>query len=205
MLNYIVFDTETTGLIKSRDFPLFLCPKIIEFSATRVDKEFNVLEQFNMFIDPDENLTEEIVNITNITTEMVRGAGNIKVHWPKIRDIVRSCDGLIGHNVSFDMDMLWIEARRVGDSLFTMPPGWCSVEWCEANIGKRLNLTKFVKQYGNIEHKGAHRANEDVRVLVDTLRDIVHSGVDLELPNGENLGALYAKVIEKFKLKKMEA
>ena len=64
------FDCETTGL-KEED-------KIIQFSASRykINDDLNIkkIDLMNVYINPQEKLTEKIIEITGITDEMLRYA-----------------------------------------------------------------------------------------------------------------------------------
>lgn len=187
---HIIFDTETTGLVKSRDLPIEVCPKIIELYAAKVDDGFNIIDEMDLMIDPEERLTSEIVGITGIDQSMVDGKGNIRYHWPHIQKFMWDSDALswIGHNVTFDNDMLFLEARRANFN-WVQKPLWCSVEFCETEYGRRLNLTKFYNQVMGEGFPDAHRASADVKALINALKKLHEDGVDLELP-GASIASL---------------
>lgn len=184
----ILFDTETTGLVKSRDLPLAVCPKIIELYAMEVDDEFNFIDELDILIDPKEMLTAEIVGITGITQDMVKGKGDIVAHWPQIREFMFNprIESWTGHNVTFDNDMMFIEARRVAHK-WEQKPLWCSVEFCETQYGRRKNLGDFYELVMGEPLEDAHRAKNDVVGLQKVLKKLAAKGVDLELP-GVSLG-----------------
>jgi DNA polymerase III alpha subunit (gram-positive type) len=203
-MNYIIFDTETTGLFKSRDLPLDVCPKIIELYAMKVDENLNKIDELDLLIDPEEKLTQEIMDITKISQAMVNGKGSIHVHWPTIEKFMFADDivGWLGHNVTFDADMIYIEHRRAfnkfinarsGDPLgkakpdYRTPKLWCSVEWCEIEYGRRQNLSDlYVKIFGQ-NFPEAHRARNDVEALQKILIRLQDLGKDLELPGQSEL------------------
>ena len=67
----IVFDTETTGLGREA--------KIIEFGGIRYVIRNHALvptHYLNRYINPEEPLSDKIVELTGITDEMVADAGN---------------------------------------------------------------------------------------------------------------------------------
>lgn len=63
---YVIFDTETTGLSAVYN-------NIIEFGAVKM-LNGEILEKFEMFVDPQEPISNKITEITGITDEMVKGA-----------------------------------------------------------------------------------------------------------------------------------
>src|SRR5690625_5647570 len=63
---YVVFDVETTGLSAIYD-------SIIERAAVKMYKG-NVIDEFQEFIDPGEELSSFTTQLTGITTEMVKGS-----------------------------------------------------------------------------------------------------------------------------------
>lgn len=104
---FVVFDLETTGLNSS---PVTgNMDKIIEIGAYKiVDGE--ITEVFSTFINPERQLSEEIINLTGITEEMVADAPTYEQVMP---DFFKFCYGsvLVGHNVvGFDykfVDHYW--------------------------------------------------------------------------------------------------
>lgn len=104
---FVVLDLETTGLNSS---PVSgNMDKIIEIGAFKIiDGE--IRESFTTFINPERKLSEEIVNLTGITPDMVENAPTSDQVMP---DFYKFCYGsvLVGHNiVGFDyrfIDYYW--------------------------------------------------------------------------------------------------
>ncbi len=97
----IVFDTETTGFIKSMQAPLNTQPKIIELYAAKVDHSFNMVEELELLIDPRETLSEEIIKVTGLKDDDLRGKGSFSSHaltianfWLGERFVPSCCDML---------------------------------------------------------------------------------------------------------------
>ena len=95
---FVVFDLETTGLVNIPTNGKI--DAITEIGAVKIiDGE--IKEKFTTLVDPERPLTEEIVKLTGITDDMLKGA-------PKIADVIpdfyKFCEGsyLVGHNVQFD-------------------------------------------------------------------------------------------------------
>ncbi len=112
---FVVLDLETTGLNSS---PVSgNMDRIIEIGAFKiVDGE--IKESFSTFINPEKKLSEEIINLTGITPDMVENAPTSNQVMP---DFYKFCNGsiLVGHNiVGFDyrfIDYYWTKSGYVFD------------------------------------------------------------------------------------------
>lgn len=95
---YVVFDLETTGLKASEG------DSIIEIGAVKM-KDGKIISTFDELIDPKKELDEEIIKITGITNEMIKGKD-------KEEDVVKRFINWIGdlpvvaHNAKFDMSFI---------------------------------------------------------------------------------------------------
>src|SRR5699024_4000636 len=67
---YVIFDVETTGLSAVYD-------SIIELAATKM-KDGEVVDSFDEFINPGQELSEFTINLTSITNDMVKNAPDEK-------------------------------------------------------------------------------------------------------------------------------
>ncbi|MFT8949289.1 MAG: PolC-type DNA polymerase III, partial [Liquorilactobacillus hordei] len=101
---YVVFDTETTGLSARFD-------KVIELAAVKM-KQGNVLESFDMFIDPGHPLSQTTINLTSITDDMIRE--NAKPEKEVFKLFQAFCENsiIVGHNATFDVDFMNIGYAR---------------------------------------------------------------------------------------------
>lgn len=170
----IIFDTETTGYITSTDAPLHTQPKIIEIYALKVDDEtLEIQSDLELLIDPKQKLTEEIVKVTGITDDMVEGRGEFSKHLPAISDFWLGQKTSAGHNVTFDMDMLEVELRRLGkvNRFPWTPHRLCTVESSEHYEGRRLKLIDLHTLLLGVGFEQAHRARHDVhathRIMIE--------------------------------------
>lgn len=94
--NYIVIDTETTGLNAAED-------ELLQVSI--IDNEGTVL--FDSYIRPTQH-TEwaEAERIHHITPEMVVDAPTLAEVMPEINDILKRYDKIVGYNLKFDKAFL---------------------------------------------------------------------------------------------------
>ncbi|KRK34175.1 DNA polymerase III PolC [Loigolactobacillus bifermentans DSM 20003] len=109
---YVVFDTETTGLSAVYD-------SIIELAAVKM-KGSEVIAEFEEFIDPGHPLSETTINLTGITDEMVRGQNTEEAAFEKFQAFYQGCV-LVGHNVTFDIGFLNAGYERHGLGEVTVP------------------------------------------------------------------------------------
>lgn len=95
---FVVFDLETTGLVNVPTGGKM--DAITEIGAVKIVGG-EIRERFSTLVDPERKLDEEIVRLTGITDEMLKGAPKIGEVIP---DFYKFCDGcfLVGHNVQFD-------------------------------------------------------------------------------------------------------
>lgn len=102
---YVVFDTETTGLDAERD-------EIIEIGAVKI-KNGIISEEFQTLIKPKREIPAESTKIHNITNEMVKDApaGDVV-----IRDFYRWTRGatLVAYNIAFDYKFIQKAAKNEG-------------------------------------------------------------------------------------------
>ncbi len=75
------FDIETTGLKVAHD-------AITEIGAV-ILKDGEIVDTFQTFVDPERRLSPEIIGLTGITDDMLRGA-------PKLEDALHAFFGLCG-------------------------------------------------------------------------------------------------------------
>ena len=118
----LVFDTETTGLPKSKVINkdvLHLWPYIVQFSYIIFDTEFKTLVKMKDFIIrvPDFiTISEEVSKIHGITNDisLTKGVNIVDVLNEFFADL-SIVDYIVGHNVSFDLNMIRAELHRIID------------------------------------------------------------------------------------------
>lgn len=105
---FVVFDLETTGLVNTPAGGKM--DAITEIGAVKIVGG-EIKEKFSTLVDPERKLDEEIVKLTGITDEMLKGAPKIA---DVIGDFVKFCDGcyLVGHNVQFDYKFVRYYAEK---------------------------------------------------------------------------------------------
>lgn len=181
----LIFDVETTGLPKNRTIKLDLQPEIIELYAQTVDlKTGKIGKQFGTLIKPSKPLSDTpafgdkktITQITGITNEMLKDAPSFKDVANSIFKMIEKAPCVIAHNLSFDKEMIDIEAQRMRH-LILWPRQICTVEATIAMKGRRLTLTKLHLELFKKEFEGAHRAQGDVDALTACCVELFKRGL----------------------------
>jgi len=119
-MRVLVFDTETTGLPQTKIIgpdTLNLWPTIVQFSYVIFDTELNdIVESKDYIIKVPENvmISEESTKIHGITNEISSKQGiAITEVLNEFFYYLRSVDSLVGHNITFDLNMVKIELLRI--------------------------------------------------------------------------------------------
>lgn len=104
---FVVFDTETTGLSGSRD-------RIVELSAIRFVDGVPT-EIFETFINPEREISPEVSAINHITNDMVADAPTISEVLPSFEAFVGKSP-LVAHNLEFDIKFLFYSGSIITDT-----------------------------------------------------------------------------------------
>lgn len=167
----IVFDTETTGLLKPKTAPLEQQPKIIELAFIMVDNSGAILSEHEWLIHPGEEVTAEITKITGIKNEDLEGKPRFAEVVSEIAEAFKGADVLIAHNAPFDVGMLTNDLARLPEPFeFPWPKQTvCSVQEFYHELGRRMKLTELYKRKTGKDLAQTHRALDDVKALHEAL------------------------------------
>jgi DNA polymerase III epsilon subunit family exonuclease len=167
---HIVFDTETTGLLLPSTADLKSQPKIIEIGIVEVhaaDGHATIFDERSWLIHPGEQISPEITKITGLTNDDLVGKPSFIEVLPELERAFLGVDGLVCHNLPFDLGMLVNELRRCGrEHQFPYPPQHlCTVSAYNFIKGHNLKLTDLYKHVIGTELNQTHRALDDARAL----------------------------------------
>lgn len=175
-MKYLVFDTETTDLIKNTLMPLDRQPFIIEFFGLTMDNEMNETDKFSSLFNHGKKLGADTVRITGITDDVIKEAPKFKDKAVDLKHYIESHDYAIAHNATFDRDMVDVEMARVGLKV-EWPQLICTVEATEYIKGHRLKLADLYELLFGERFEGAHRAENDVRALARCAKELIKTGI----------------------------
>lgn len=183
-MSVLVFDNETTGLVKPAAAGLSAQPYITEICAIKLSDDLETEEgiykmMFKVPVDVEApfpgQTTKSPFTITGISNAMLADKNPFAAHWREIADFFFGVHTMVAHNVAYDRDCLKFELMRINKVLnFPWPINHvCTVEKTMSYKGHRLTLSKLHEHLFGESFDGAHRAEEDVRALVRCYKEIV--------------------------------
>ncbi|OPJ60201.1 DNA polymerase III subunit alpha [Clostridium oryzae] len=165
---YCVLDLETTGFSP-------ITEKITEIGVMKV-KDGKVIDEFSCFVNPEKPIPMRVVEVTNITDDMVKDAETIDKVFPKLLEFI---DGsvLVAHNAEFDVGFLKHNAKVLGYNFDFTYLDTLSLAQELFPEYKTYKLGRIAKNLG-IKVEVAHRALDDVattvkvfNVMIDMLKE----------------------------------
>jgi DNA polymerase III epsilon subunit family exonuclease len=150
---FVVFDTETTGLS-----PL---SSLVELGAVKM-RGFKIVDTFHTLIRPWNHIPEDVSKVHGISQDMVKNAPQVDEVLGDFEDFL---DGsvLVAHNAPFDLKIISVHLQRLERPLWkNLILDTCKVSkthFPEAVSHSLENLCKFWRS----PFEGQHRALEDAR------------------------------------------
>ena len=160
---FVVLDVETTGLNTRTD-------EIIEIGAVRFENGVEVAE-FSELINPGRPVPDKVVEITGITSAMLRDKRALMTVMP---EFAAFCEGavLVAHNASFDMSFFRRAFRQAALPFdFAILDTLALVRNQYPQL-KTHKLGNMCKQLG-ISLTNAHRAVHDARATAQMLMKVL--------------------------------
>ena len=201
---YIIFDTETTGLPINFKAPVSDSdnwPRMVQIAWQVHDKKGDLVEVKNYIIKPEGyEIPYDVVKVHQITTERAEKFGtDLTFVLEEFAKIAEKCEYLVGHNVSFDNNIIGAEFYRknIPNPLTKIPSidtMQYSLNYCAIPGGKGggLKYPKLEELHKKLFEEGfgaAHNAAADVeataRCFLELVRISVIPASDLKLSNLE--------------------
>jgi DNA polymerase-3 subunit alpha (Gram-positive type) len=157
---YCVLDLETTGFSAVTE-------KITEIGIVKL-KDGKVIDQFSCFVNPEKPIPAKVIEVTNITDEMVKDAETIDRVFPKLLDFI-GASVLVAHNAEFDLGFLKHNAKVLGyDFDYTYLDTLTLAKELFPDY-KTYKLGRIAKNLG-FKVEVAHRALDDVDTTVKVFK-----------------------------------
>ena len=177
----VLFDTETTGLLYSRD-------EIIEFAAIVVEQRGGVptvIQEYDQLValSPGGFVPPKIEELTGISTQDIREKGLPKTRVARdIAEMIRGNTLLLAYNAHFDLSFLFYFLLRDGDPAILK--GKDKLDLLTVYRDRRPfphKLTNAIDAYGlSGKVVNSHRAVDDVLATLAVMEEMEKEKQDLE-------------------------
>ncbi|MDD2494022.1 MAG: DNA polymerase III subunit alpha [Tissierellia bacterium] len=191
---YCVLDLETTGFSP-------ITEKITEIGVAKI-QDGKIIDEFNCFVNPEKPIPASVVEVTNITDDMVKDAETIDLVFPKLLEFIHG-SVLVAHNADFDINFLKTNAKILGYDFDYTYLDTLSLAHDLFPDYKTYKLGRIAKNLG-IKVEVAHRALDDVyttvkifNVMIDMLKERGATNlddIDLYASDDESKKVEYKKV-----------
>lgn len=186
-MGYLVFDTETTGLLdfkKPADDPSQ--PHLASIAMIETDAFGIELDRTELYVKPNGwTMPAEAQAINGLTTEFLMENGTpIEIVLDVYEGYVRRGLSVVAFNVQFDIKMMRAEFRRLGrDDLFSITRNSClmrslkpyQARGLDMRAGQFVTLAKACEFFG-ITNSGAHSASGDANAALSILQILLGDG-----------------------------
>jgi len=188
-MRYLFFDTETTGLPRPGE-PLVNQPYMVQLGAMLTDESINELGGICLLVNNGVDIPTDAQRVHGITPEQCAAFGvSLESALELFLELYEQADMVIGHNISFDMQIIEDQLERLGMSIewkgcyCTMKQGTAALQ----NLGmyrgqKWLKLTEAYQLITgtSIPGAGAHNAWTDVKACATVFNELRRRDVYFE-------------------------
>jgi DNA polymerase-3 subunit epsilon len=171
-ITFVIVDLETTGG-RAKTGPDGSFDAITEIGAVKV-RGGEIIGEFATLVDPQRSIPPQIIELTGITTAMVRDAPTISTVLPMFLEFAHGAV-LVAHNAGFDIGFLRAAAVRCGID-WPRPPVLCTVKLARRVLTRAeapsVRLSALARLLGSATEP-THRALDDARATVDVLHALI--------------------------------
>ena len=173
---FVVFDFETTG------FNAGGADSIIEIGAVKI-RNGEILEKYDELINPGRKLPQRIIDVTNITDEMLEGKDNEENAVKRFIEWFGNCP-MVAHNAKFDVSFLEMAYKKYNLGEFNNPViDTLELSRTLDNTYARHSLSALVKRYEvpwdeEAHHRGDYDAEGTALVFHKMLKKLSNRNID---------------------------
>ena len=201
------FDTETNGLIPKYFSQITDMPRVVQLSWIVADEDGQIEKECDYLIKPiDFDLYEDSIKVHGITKEKAMNQGiEIKTIISMFITDLNRCHAIVGHNISFDIQVIWAEFIRLnipyGLTIKEMPfycTMYLSVDYCKLPLitghGYRYSIFNALRSNNRYNYKlpkltelyeflfnekfyNAHDAKADIKATVKCFFELLKRNV----------------------------
>ena len=171
MTSYFAFDTETTGLPTTRAKPQpgniqnwDKC-RVLSLAFVEFNQDHKILHESYSLVYPD-NFEVAATEIHGITEDDAKTQGKpFEEVYQMFVDMVNVCPKVVGHNLSFDINVLKAEAirRNLDQTVFEKLEEVCTLKIAKDIYFKPIKLGLLYEKLMGEPLDGAHNALADAR------------------------------------------
>jgi DNA polymerase III subunit alpha, Gram-positive type len=166
---YIFGDVETTGLSEKTE-------RMTEIALVKTDEQFNIIDKFQMLINPERTVSAKITELTGITEEMVKNEPKYEEAVPMIESFWHNNEVInedldipqiifVAHNAPFDIKFINKAFEDVnGKPIITDFIDTVSLARELYPFWRNHKLETCAKKF-NVMNENHHRAMNDTMVL----------------------------------------
>jgi DNA polymerase III epsilon subunit-like protein len=171
-MKHLVFDFETTGLLKPYGSPIYDQPHSIEFFGYILDNDFRKGYSFGTLLKPPKPISKFIEKHTKINNNMLSNAPTFKDVCSNILGCFEDIDVIVAQNANFDMGVLYYELKRLNLTEFypKRKEIYCTVEQSMWIKGYRLKNDELYNIATGRTLLNAHRAKNDVLATIESYK-----------------------------------
>ncbi|MBR1936471.1 MAG: PolC-type DNA polymerase III [Bacilli bacterium] len=173
---FVVFDFETTG------FNAGGADSIIEVGAVKI-KNGNIIERYDELINPNRPLPKKIIELTNITDDMLKDKDNEEQAMKRFIEWFGDCP-MVAHNAKFDVSFLEMAYKKYNFGTFKNPViDTLELSRTLDNNYARHSLSALVKRYEvpwdeNAHHRGDYDAEGTALVFHKMLKKLSNRNIE---------------------------
>ena len=173
---FVVFDFETTG------FNAGGADSIIEIGAVKIHNG-EIIDKYDELINPNRPLPQKIIEVTNITDEMLKDKDNEENAVRRFIEWFGDCP-MVAHNAKFDVSFLEMAYKKYNLGTFTNPViDTLELSRTMDNTYARHSLSALVKRYEvpwdeSAHHRGDYDAEGTALVFHKMLKKLFSRNIE---------------------------